>query len=99
MFRNVGAMSTAVTKHPSRGVRATLEGLLTSDLPVGRRVVPLPLEGGAELGGGDEERTGLADGLEKTIESARACAVPVAEHAPVHLGTQLAYLAALGVGG
>src|SRR5215831_837739 len=99
MFRNVVRSRLRSRSIPLEAREQTLEDLLTSDVPLGRRVVPLPLEGGPELGGGDEERAGLADGLEMTIESDRACAVAIAEHAPMHFGTQLAHLAALRVGG
>jgi hypothetical protein len=46
-----------------------------------------------------EERTRLADGLEVAVHFDRAGAVPIAEHAPVHLGAQAPHLVALVGGG
>ena len=56
----------------SRGVlvetdEEPVKDALAADLTPGCRVVPLPLEGGSELGGGDEEGARLADRLEVAI--------------------------------
>jgi hypothetical protein len=58
----------------------------------------LPLEGGFELDGGDEEGARLADGLEVAVELDRAGAIAVAEHAAIHLAAELGHLAAFGLG-
>ena len=62
-------------------------------------VVALPLQGGPELDGSDEEAAGLADRFEVAVHFNGAGAVAVAEHAAVHLGTELAHFAALVIGG
>ncbi len=59
----------------------------------------MPLQGGPGLDGGDEEAAGFADGLEVAVHLDRSGAVAVAEHAAVHLGAELAHLAAFVVGG
>jgi hypothetical protein len=55
-----------------------VEDFLAADLALVRGVVALPLEGGAELHGGLEERAGLADELEVAVQADRAGAVAVA---------------------
>src|ERR1700756_3876022 len=55
--------------------------------------------GGPEFDGGDEEVARFADGFEVAVHLDRPCAVAVAEHASVHLGAQLAHLAAFVVAG
>ena len=70
-----------------------------AELAVGCGVVALPAEGGFELDGCDEEGAGFADRFEVAVDLDGSGAVAVAEHASVHLGTELAHLGALGVGG
>ncbi|MDP3910760.1 MAG: hypothetical protein Q8Q14_10255 [Gemmatimonadales bacterium] len=63
-----------------------VEDLLAGNLALALGVVALLLEGGAELDGGHEERTGLADGLEVAVHVHRVGAVSVPEHAAAPLG-------------
>jgi hypothetical protein len=62
-------------------------------------VVALPLQGGSEFDGGDEEAAGFADGFEVAVHLDGSSAVAVAEHAAVHLGAEFAHLVALVVVG
>jgi hypothetical protein len=78
---------------------ALLSQMLDVQQRYGGSVIALAFEGGAELDGGLEEGAGLADRFEVAVEVDGAGAVAVAEHAPVHLGAQLAHLGALGVFG
>ncbi|WP_411283462.1 hypothetical protein [Lapillicoccus sp.] len=75
----------------------SVEDLLADDLALVVGVVALGLEGGSELDGGDEESAALADGLEVAVGLDGSCAVPVAEHAQVHLAAEFAHLAAFVV--
>jgi hypothetical protein len=49
--------------------------------------------------GGDEDAAGFADGLEVAVHLDRSSAVPVAEHAPVHLSAKFAHFAAFVIAG
>jgi hypothetical protein len=71
-----------------------VEDLLAPDLALARGVVALPLRGAPELDAGDEKAAGFADRLEVAVHLDRSYAIPVAERASVHLGAQLAHLAA-----
>ena len=81
-----------------RADEESVKDALATDLALGRGVVPLALEGGSELDGGDEEGARLADRLEVAIQVDRSGAVAVAEHALVDLSSELAHLGAFGVG-
>ena len=80
-------------------VEQAVEDFLAADLALAGGVVALPLQGGSELDGGDEEAAGFADRLEVAVHVDRSSAVAVAEHASVHLGAELAHLPAFVVGG
>ena len=67
--------------------------------PLRGGVVALPLQGGAELDGGDEEAAGFADGFEVAVHLDGSGAVAVAEHAAVHLGAEFSHLVAFVVAG
>jgi hypothetical protein len=80
-------------------VEDAVEDLLSADLALTGGVVTLSLQGGSELDGGDEEAAGFADGLEVAVHLDRSSAVPVAEHAPVHLSAKFAHFAAFVIAG
>jgi hypothetical protein len=71
-----------------------IEHLLAADLTLGDSVFALFEERGCELDGGHEECATLADRFEVAVHLDRACAVAVAEHAPVHFSTEFAHLRA-----
>ena len=48
-------------------VEDAVEDLLPSDLALGGGVVALPLQGGSEFDGGDEEAAGFADRFEVAV--------------------------------
>jgi hypothetical protein len=80
-------------------VQDAVEDLLAADLALSGGVVALPLKGGAELDGGDEEAAGFADGFEVAVHFDGSCAVAVAEHPAVHLGAEFPHLVAFVVAG
>lgn len=79
-------------KTPSRlsleALQQAIEDPLASDLAIACGVISLRLERWSELEGRDEARARFADGLEVAVHLDRSCAVPVAEHAAMHLGPQ-----------
>src|SRR3954454_7712340 len=67
---------------------------LAADLALGRGVVTLPLKDWRELAGGHEKGARLADRFEMAVQLTRAGAVAIAEHAAIHLATELGHFAA-----
>lgn len=66
-------------------IKDPVEYLLPADLPLLGGVIALALQGRPEFDGGHEERAGFADRLEVAVHLDWSGAVPVAEHAAVHL--------------
>ncbi|BDB42130.1 hypothetical protein IWGMT90018_25760 [Mycobacterium kiyosense] len=76
-----------------------IEHFLAAELSFLGGVVALCLQSRAELDGGLEESAGFADGFEVAVQADGSGAVAVAEHAAVHLDSELAHFGAFGFGG
>ncbi|EUA42901.1 phage integrase family protein [Mycobacterium xenopi 3993] len=76
----------------------SVEHFLAAELSFLGGVVALCLQSRAEFDGGLEESARFADGFEVAVQADGSGAVAVAEHAAVHLGTELAHFGAFGVG-
>src|SRR5271166_61759 len=84
---------------PIESGEQSVEHFLAAELSFLGGVVALCLQGRAEFDGGLEESAGFADGFEVAVQADGSGAVAVAEHAAVHLDTELAHFGAFGVGG